>query len=52
MNPPWKTVDDLPERLRKQANNVEKDGWCKAAWLMRNAADEIEFYRKDTNRNT
>ena len=39
-------VPDLPERLRRQADNVETDGWLKAAWLMRHAADELEFNRK------
>jgi len=29
---------DLPNRLEKQAQNVEKDGWLNAARLMRNAA--------------
>lgn len=38
-----KMYDDLPRRLRTQAKNVELDGWCSAARLMRNAADTIEY---------
>ncbi len=39
-------VPNLPERLRRQADNVETDGWLKAAWLMRHAADELEHHRQ------
>lgn len=38
-------LSNLPERLRKQADNVETDGWCSAARLMREAAFELEHYR-------
>ena len=37
---------NLPERLRRQADNVETDGWATAARLMREAAFEIEEHRK------
>ena len=38
---------DLPNRLEKQAENVEKDGWLNAARLMRNAADVLrELHEK------
>jgi hypothetical protein len=42
MNEPYdlngKAYMNLPNRLEKQAQNVEKDGWLNAARLMRNAA--------------
>ena len=37
---------NLPERLRRQADNVETDGWTTAARLMREAAFELEEYSR------
>ena len=39
-------LKNLPDRLRRQANNVESDGWLTAARLIREAADELEYYRE------
>lgn len=39
-------LKDLPERLIRQADNVETDGWVSASRLMREAAYEIERNRK------
>lgn len=36
---------NLPERLERQADNVEADGWCSAARLMREAAIELVVRR-------
>ena len=45
MNEPYdlngKAYKDLPNRLERQAKNVEQDGWLNAARLMRNAADVL-----------
>lgn len=38
-----KMYKNLPNRLRTQAKNVQKDGWASASRLMNNAADTIEF---------
>ena len=51
MNKPYdlngSAYKDLPNRLEKQAQNVEKDGWLNAARLMRNAADVLrELHEK------
>lgn len=35
-------LPNLQERLLQQAENVEEDGWCAAARLMRNAADVLD----------
>lgn len=48
-------LNDLPNRLRRQAENVEGDGWLSAARLMREAAYELEEYsmvRKDNQNDT
>lgn len=36
-------IEDLPARLRVQADNVERDGWVSAARLMREAAGRLEY---------
>jgi hypothetical protein len=42
---PWPPIKNLPQRLERQAINVEDAGWITAARLMREAAAEIEEYR-------
>lgn len=39
-------LKDLPNRLRRQADNVETDGWVSASRLMKEAASELEMYRR------
>lgn len=39
-------LKNLPDRLRRQADNVEEEGWLTAARLMREASYELEEYRK------
>ncbi len=39
-------LTDLPNRLRRQAINVEGDGWVSAARLMNEAAEEISYWRE------
>lgn len=39
-------MEDLPERLLVQANNVEEAGFLSAARLMREAAAELQAYRE------
>ncbi|AGS80960.1 hypothetical protein [Caulobacter phage Cr30] len=45
----YNSLVELPDRLRKQSNNVESEGFLTAAWLIRMAADEIEIHRKNLN---
>jgi hypothetical protein len=37
---------DLPGRLERQADNVERDGWLSAARIMREAAEALRDYRE------
>ena len=43
--PGFQAMPDLPSRLRLRAEIVADDGHETASWLMRSAADELDYHR-------